>query len=135
MLYTMNSSVSTVSWSGMAHGRTVLPVHTEKHTATTEARRRTRHFWEITLVLFFLIFTITHGETPQFISRLLSTSASGAKPGDRNPAYLIEAEHGAVASENELCSKIGVEILKEGGNAVDSAVGTTFCIGVVNMFS
>lgn len=53
----------------------------------------------------------------------------------RNPAYLIKAKHGAVASENVLCSDIGVEIMKEGGNAVDAAVATTFCVGVVNMFS
>ncbi|KAK0485936.1 gamma-glutamyltranspeptidase [Armillaria novae-zelandiae] len=53
----------------------------------------------------------------------------------RNPAYLIEAEHGAVASENKRCSDIGVDVLKEGGNAVDAVISATFCIGVVNMFS
>lgn len=53
----------------------------------------------------------------------------------RNPAYLVQAKSGAVASENILCSEIGVEVLKDGGNAVDSAVATTLCIGVVNMFS
>ncbi|KAG1896324.1 nucleophile aminohydrolase [Suillus fuscotomentosus] len=53
----------------------------------------------------------------------------------RNPAYLIEAEHGAVASENKRCSDIGVTVLKEGGNAVDAAISAVFCVGVVNMFS
>ncbi|KAK0212706.1 nucleophile aminohydrolase [Desarmillaria ectypa] len=53
----------------------------------------------------------------------------------RNPAYLIEAEHGAVASENKRCSDIGVDVLKDGGNAVDAIISTTFCVGVVNMFS
>lgn len=53
----------------------------------------------------------------------------------RNPAFLIKASRGAVASENELCSVIGVDTLKAGGNAVDAAVSTTLCIGVVNMFS
>jgi hypothetical protein len=53
----------------------------------------------------------------------------------QNPAYLIEAKHGAVASENKRCSVIGVDVMKEGGNAVDAAIATTFCIGVVNMFS
>ncbi|KAG5219586.1 gamma-glutamyltranspeptidase [Salix suchowensis] len=60
---------------------------------------------------------------------------SGSHSGSQNPAYLIEARHGAVASENKLCSDIGVQTLKSGGNAVDSAIATTFCIGVVNMFS
>lgn len=53
----------------------------------------------------------------------------------RNPAYLIAAEHGAVASENKRCSDIGVDVLKEGGNAVDAAISVVFCVGVVNMFS
>ncbi|KAJ7072338.1 gamma-glutamyltranspeptidase [Mycena amicta] len=51
------------------------------------------------------------------------------------PAYLVKAQNGAVASENVLCSQIGVDVLKAGGNAVDSAIATTFCIGTVNMFS
>lgn len=53
----------------------------------------------------------------------------------RHPSYLIHADHGAVASENESCSIIGVEMLKQGGTAVDAAIAATLCIGVVNMFS
>jgi gamma-glutamyltranspeptidase/glutathione hydrolase/leukotriene-C4 hydrolase len=48
---------------------------------------------------------------------------------------LITAKHGAVASENEVCSKLGVNTLKHGGNAVDAAISTTLCVGVINMFS
>ncbi|KAN0090856.1 Gamma-glutamyltranspeptidase [Tylopilus felleus] len=53
----------------------------------------------------------------------------------RNPAYLITAEHGAVAAENKRCSDIGVHVLKDGGNAVDAAIAASLCTGVVNMFS
>lgn len=53
----------------------------------------------------------------------------------RKASYLIEATTGAVASDNKICSEVGVDILKSGGNAVDSAISTTLCIGVVNMFS
>lgn len=61
----------------------------------------------------------------------------GAHASDkhRNPAYLIEAKHGAVASENVRCSNIGVQVMKDGGNAVDAMVAAIFCTGVVNMFS
>lgn len=58
-----------------------------------------------------------------------------SRDAGRNPAYLIKAKSGAVASENVMCSEVGVDVMKDGGNAVDAAVATTFCIGVVNMFS
>lgn len=42
---------------------------------------------------------------------------------------------GAVASEEERCSKIGIDVLKENGTATDAAIATALCIGVVNCFS
>ncbi|UNI15896.1 hypothetical protein JDV02_002382 [Purpureocillium takamizusanense] len=41
---------------------------------------------------------------------------------------------GAVASEAGICSRIGTRLLEDGGNAVDAAVGTVFCIGTVAMY-
>lgn len=41
---------------------------------------------------------------------------------------------GAVASESSICSKIGIKLLEDGGNAADALVGTVFCIGVVGMY-
>ena len=55
--------------------------------------------------------------------------------GHRNPAFLVKAEHGAVASEVERCSVVGVQTLKDGGNAVDASISATLCTGVANMFS
>ena len=40
--------------------------------------------------------------------------------------------HGAVASENGVCSQIGIDLLRAGGNAADALVGTVFCIGVLD---
>ena len=40
---------------------------------------------------------------------------------------------GAVASESKECSKIGVDILKAGGNAADAIIATQFCVGVIGM--
>ena len=39
---------------------------------------------------------------------------------------------GAVVSDSTECSKMGLAILEQGGNAVDAAVATMFCVGVVN---
>lgn len=45
-----------------------------------------------------------------------------------------EGELGAVASSAEICSHIGIELLKLGGNAADAMVGTVACVGVVGMY-
>jgi gamma-glutamyltranspeptidase len=52
-----------------------------------------------------------------------------------NRQILVRAKHGAVATELDTCSDIGVNILREGGNAVDAAIASGICIGSINMFS
>ncbi|KAK7421996.1 hypothetical protein QQZ08_009717 [Neonectria magnoliae] len=51
-----------------------------------------------------------------------------AAPSHREPRL------GAVASETDICSKIGTKLLKHGGNAADAMVGTVLCVGVVGMY-
>lgn len=39
--------------------------------------------------------------------------------------------HGSVATDSLACSEIGTSVLKEGGNSVDAAIASTFCLAVV----
>ncbi|WJX33801.1 Gamma-glutamyltranspeptidase 1 [Trifolium repens] len=45
---------------------------------------------------------------------------------------VIIAHHGAVATDDRRCSKIGMEVIREGGHAVDAAVAAALCLGVVS---
>ena len=38
---------------------------------------------------------------------------------------------GAVASQNAIAAEVGAQILREGGNAVDAAIATSFAVSVV----
>jgi gamma-glutamyltranspeptidase/glutathione hydrolase len=44
----------------------------------------------------------------------------------------IRAQKGMVASQNEIASRIGADVIKEGGTAVDAAVATAFALAVVH---
>lgn len=59
--------------------------------------------------------------------------ASPTPPCSTPPGVHIPKQ-GAVASQSTVCSNIGIQLLKDGGNAVDALVGTVFCVGVIGMY-
>ena len=43
--------------------------------------------------------------------------------------------HGAVASDSEVCSNIGADVMRDNGTAIDAAIATLICLGLIHPHS
>lgn len=64
-------------------------------------------------------------------SRKNSSAAVSIDPYQYSTQKTITCTNGAVVSAHPLASKVGVEILKMGGNAIDAAIATQLALAVV----
>jgi gamma-glutamyltranspeptidase / glutathione hydrolase len=55
---------------------------------------------------------------------------SAYTPAAADTIHSIAAEHGMVVAQEKLSARVGADILKQGGNAVDAAVATGFAMAV-----
>lgn len=50
--------------------------------------------------------------------------------------YTRQYSNAAVATDSAICSEVGANLMREsGGNAIDAAIGSLFCLGVVQLQS
>ena len=93
----------------------------------TSSNRKTKIFFGLLIIILIVLLAIT------FIFWKGFNKAH--HPSDQNRHGLVHAKQGAVATELDTCSGIGIKILQEGGNAVDAAIASGICVGSINMFS
>ncbi|XP_066347756.1 glutathione hydrolase 2-like [Miscanthus floridulus] len=94
----------------------------------SSAARPRRLQWEpaplrvTTALLLFLLLTAAGG----------AAAASAAAPAAAGRREAVTSPHGAVAADDWRCSRIGRDALRDGGSAVDAAVASALCLGVVS---
>lgn len=74
---------------------------------------------------------INAGITYLFLLLLIQSSSSQASVNDRRKEIIV-AKNGVVAADDGRCSRIGKDVLLEGGHAIDASVAVAFCLGVVS---
>ena len=108
-------------------------------------KRRSHHICGVILLLLLLVVVLVcvGVAAALYFGLDLGNNSSGSNGGgdndggdsggggNRTGVY----EHAAVASDSVLCSEVGAGILRDNGSAVDAAIATIFCLGVVNCHS
>ncbi|WDS34711.1 gamma-glutamyltransferase [Pseudoxanthomonas sp.] len=69
---------------------------------------------------------------PQISSRALDASAPPTTLAELSRAVPVTAEHAMVVSAQHLATQVGLQVLKDGGNAVDAAVAVGYALAVVH---
>ncbi|XP_068339589.1 glutathione hydrolase 3 isoform X1 [Pyrus communis] len=103
------------------------------HGLVNNSKKTARPLWLLLLTfLAIIIFVglIFGGDTKGWLLEGANKNSEGKFGG--NESDIVESENGVVAADDARCSEVGALMLRQGGHAVDAAVATALCLGVVN---
>lgn len=86
-------------------------------------------FFSLVCALFVAVLAF---ENKSLDSAGNSETESNKKHKPSFEQYMAKANNGSVATDVYECSKIGADILFEGGNAINAAIAATLCLGVLS---
>lgn len=92
--------------------------------------RKALCFFLASVTIITTVGLLTFGA--HFTSWVLRGGKNYSERIEVNNAEIVESEQGVVAADDARCSEIGASTLRQGGHAVDAAVSTALCVGVVN---
>lgn len=82
-------------------------------------------------ISFFLVLVVL--ALALAVAAVVSVAVGLTYSGAQQQPFLYH--HATVAADAPQCSVVGVDILRKGGTAVDAAVASSLCLGVVNLHS
>src|SRR5258707_7218314 len=84
------------------------------------AKRR----WTLATILLVVAYCVPAAAQEQRRSRYI--------PPASDAIHAVVAEHGMVVAQEKIAARLGADVLRRGGNAVDAAVADRFGMGVTH---
>lgn len=117
-----------------SHGRSIeAPLISANHESNPKRITWSRVFFLLLALLTISALGLAFGSSKTSWRVIIKDKYNGR--AQVHDSEVVESERGVVAADDGRCSDIGASMLRKGGHAVDAAVATALCLGVVNPMS